>query len=126
MSSYETEWRKNNPGARGPSRAERELPRAKFGWGGRNLFRLALLVVGVLALTCTVSRPAFAVEGGSGFYLLGSKTNMAGILPPEGLYFANPVLFYNGDLETSEITISPGFGFPRHTKRPPLWKYRPL
>jgi len=47
MSSYDTEWRRNNPGARGPSRAERELPRATFGWGGRNLFRLALLVVGV-------------------------------------------------------------------------------
>ncbi len=102
MSTYETGWRKNNPGARGPSRAERELPRAKFGWGGRNVFRLALLVVGVLALTCTVSRPAFAVEGGQGFYLLGSKTNMAGILPSEGVYFANPIHFYKGDVRRSE------------------------
>ena len=44
------------------------------------MFRITLLVAGVLALTCTLIRPVFAVEGGKGFYLLGSKTNLAGIL----------------------------------------------
>ena len=39
---------------------------------GRNLFRIALLMAGVLVLTCTLIRPVFAVEGGKGFYLLYS------------------------------------------------------
>ena len=69
---------------------------------GRNLFRIALLMAAVLVLTCTLIRPVFAVEGGKGFYLLGSKTNMAGILPSEGVYFAIPILFYTGDLGGSE------------------------
>jgi len=58
---------------------------------GRNLFRIALLMAGVLVLTCTLIRPVFAVEGGKGFYLLGMKTNMAGFLPSEGVYFTNPI-----------------------------------
>ena len=66
------------------------------------MFRIALLVAGVLALTCTLIRPVFAVEGGKGFYLLGLKTNMAGFLPSEGVYFSNPIMFYNGDLKSSE------------------------
>ena len=66
------------------------------------MFRITLLLAGVLALTCTLIRPVFAVEGGKGFYLLGSKTNMAGILPSEGVYFSNPIMFYTGDMGSSE------------------------
>jgi hypothetical protein len=69
---------------------------------GKNMFRITLLVAGVLALTCTFIKPVFAVEGGKGFYLLGMKTNMAGILPSEGVYFANPLMFYTGDMGSSE------------------------
>ncbi len=66
------------------------------------MFRIALLVAGVLARTCTLIRPVFAVEGGTGFYVLGSKTNLAGVLPSEGVYFVTPILFYSGDLGISE------------------------
>ena len=41
---------------------------------------------------------AFAVEGGAGFYLLGSKGPAAAITPPPGLYLSNDVYIYTGDL----------------------------
>jgi hypothetical protein len=33
--------------------------------------------------------PALAVEGGVGFYLLGSRTTMGGYVPPPGTYFSS-------------------------------------
>lgn len=44
---------------------------------------------------------ASAAEGGSGFYLLGSKGSLAGILPPEGLFFTNDNYFYSGEASGS-------------------------
>lgn len=41
--------------------------------------------------------PAHAVDGGSGFYILGGKGALAGILPPPGLFYTNDFYFYSGD-----------------------------
>ena len=45
-----------------------------------------VLIAQAAALTAVLSSPAMAVEGGTSFYLLGSKTTMAGFLPPPGFY----------------------------------------
>ncbi|MEE4239648.1 MAG: transporter, partial [Anderseniella sp.] len=37
-----------------------------------------------------------AAEAGKGFYLLGSRAHMAGIMPGPGSYFANDFYFYDG------------------------------
>jgi len=45
---------------------------------------------------------AVAAEGGSSFYLLGQRSQGAGILPPEGAFFSIPNYFYSGDTSSSE------------------------
>ena len=45
---------------------------------------------------------ANAVEGGSGFYLLGSKGSLAGVLAPAGNYFAVDTYYYSGDISQTE------------------------
>lgn len=52
---------------------------------------------------CMAAAPGLlhAAEGGAGFYLLGSKTSGAGIMPPPGRYFQNDLYFYSGDLGRS-------------------------
>jgi hypothetical protein len=54
--------------------------------------------------------PAMAVEGGTSFYLLGSKTTMAGFLPPPGFYGVLQNYAYTGsadiDFETAGISLS--------------------
>ena len=56
---------------------------------------------GMCALVaCAVSLPTAslkAAEGAAGFYLLGSKTSMAGFLPPPGTYVQNLKYYYTGD-----------------------------
>jgi len=56
--------------------------------------------------------PAVAVEGGTSFYLLGSKTTMGGFLPPAGFYGAAQNYFYAGsadiDFRTAGINLSGG------------------
>jgi hypothetical protein len=49
-----------------------------------------------------------AVEGGSGFYLLGGKGSLAGVLAPAGTYFSIDNYFYSGD--TSSNTALPSVG----------------
>ncbi|AJY48314.1 phenol degradation protein meta [Martelella endophytica] len=44
---------------------------------------------------------AEAAESGTGFYLLGSKGPMAGVLAPPGAYFANDLYFYSGSAGAS-------------------------
>lgn len=39
-----------------------------------------------------------AAEGGSGVYLLGIRSNGAGITPPPGIFFSNQLYTYNGSL----------------------------
>jgi hypothetical protein len=53
-----------------------------------------------------------AAEGAAGFYLLGSRTSMAGFLPPPGTYVQDLKYYYTGDskatLEFGGIEISGG------------------
>ena len=54
------------------------------------------LIVDVLSLAAVLATPAMAVEGGTSFYLLGSKTTMGGYLPPPGVYGAVQNYSYTG------------------------------
>ena len=55
---------------------------------------------------------ALAVEGAAGFYILGSKTSMAGYIPPPGTYVADVNYYYSGSTDASlqfaGVTISSG------------------
>jgi hypothetical protein len=42
--------------------------------------------------------PVFAVEGGTGAYLLGSRDSLAGIAPPPGFYFSMELWNLQGDI----------------------------
>lgn len=59
--------------------------------------------VGAIMLTAIAvsDRPASAVEGGAGWYLLGSKGSLAGILPPPGLFYTNDLYWYSGSASGS-------------------------
>ncbi|WP_244513201.1 MULTISPECIES: transporter [unclassified Ensifer] len=50
-------------------------------------------------LTCAIASPAEAAENGAGFYLLGARGPMAGLLAPPGTYFQNDTYFYVGELK---------------------------
>jgi hypothetical protein len=47
----------------------------------------------------TYPHEAQAAEGGLGFYLLGSKTSLAGFVPPPGTYVADYNYFYTGSTD---------------------------
>lgn len=49
-----------------------------------------------VALLAVQARPAAAVEGGSGAYLLGSRDSFAGMAPPPGRYFTLDVFHLDG------------------------------
>ncbi|MFN4140749.1 transporter [Aestuariivirga sp.] len=74
--------------------------------------RNSVLVAQAAALTIVLSTPALAVEGGTSFYLLGSKTTMAGYLPPPGFYGILQNYAYTGDadidFETAGLELSGG------------------
>lgn len=40
----------------------------------------------------------YGAEGGTGFYLLGSKGPSAAVTPPPGVYFQNDLYFFSGDV----------------------------
>jgi hypothetical protein len=62
--------------------------------------RLALvLVAGFAVHAVTCPDEADAAEGGLGFYLLGSKTSLAGFVPPPGTYVADYNYFYSGSTD---------------------------
>jgi hypothetical protein len=65
--------------------------------GTKKMRRAAAFLLAGLALQF-VARPdeAQAAEGGLGFYLLGSKTSLAGFVPPPGTYVADFNYFYTG------------------------------
>ncbi len=44
---------------------------------------------------------AYAVEDGTGFYLLGQRSNQAAVLPPPGLFFQFEEYLYSGDTADS-------------------------
>ncbi len=56
----------------------------------------------VFVVAMTTSWQANAVEGGSGFYLMGGKSSLAGVLPPTGTYLAFDNYFYSGDISSNE------------------------
>lgn len=70
--------------------------------------------------------PALAVEGGTSFYLLGSKTTMAGYLPPPGFYGILSNYGYSGsadiDFETAGVELSGGVNADAYIALPTaLW-----
>lgn len=73
--------------------------------------RTAIAVLG-LGLHLASSDGALSAEGSAGFYLLGSKQEMAGFLPPPGLYVIDTNYFYSGrtnaTLSFSGLTLSGG------------------
>ena len=70
------------------------------------------LIVQVAALSMVIATPALAVEGGTSFYLLGSKTTMGGYLPPPGVYGALQNYLYTGnadiDFQSGGVGLSGG------------------
>jgi hypothetical protein len=68
--------------------------------------RIALACLTVIALFAT--RPAPAVENGTGFYLLGFKGPDAAILPPPGVFLQNDFYFYQGSVSgTKPLPLGP-------------------
>jgi hypothetical protein len=55
---------------------------------------VALLALGITSL---VAGEGQAAENAAGIYLLGTKTTMAGFVPPPGTYFIDVNYFYAGD-----------------------------
>jgi hypothetical protein len=49
-------------------------------------------------LLCLQSAPVSAAESGLGSYLLGSRSNGAGITPPPGVYFQDDTYFYDAKI----------------------------
>lgn len=72
---------------------------------------VALAAVLAVGTTNAVER-AEAAEGATGFYLLGSKTTMAGFIPPPGTYVSDVNYLYSGnanvELEYAGLTLSGG------------------
>ena len=69
---------------------------------------------------------AVAVESGAGFYLLGSTTTNAGILPPPGTYIIDYNFFYSGStditFETAGLILDGGVEGGVYANVPaPLW-----
>ena len=55
---------------------------------------MALLALGITSLLAGEGQ---AAENAAGFYLLGTKTTMAGFVPPPGTYFIDVNYFYAGN-----------------------------
>jgi hypothetical protein len=72
----------------------------------------AVAALGTAAMLAAPAAPAIAAEGAIGFYLLGSKTTMAGYLPPPGTYFLDYNYYYTGStdftLEIAGLTLDGG------------------
>jgi hypothetical protein len=61
---------------------------------------MAMIVAGV----ALVSQSALAAESGLGAYLMGSRSNGAGITPPAGVYFQDDTYFYDGKIGGGRAT----------------------
>lgn len=88
-------------------------------------FKYLAAYVSATALVTGIT-PAFAVEGGTSFYLLGSKTTMAGYLPPPGFYGILSNYGYSGsaniDFETAGVELSGGVNADAYIALPTaLW-----
>ena len=70
---------------------------------------LSIQAAMVFIVTLPASWQVDAVEGGSGFYLLGSKGSLAGVLAPAGNYLAVDTYYYSGDIsQTEELPVVGG------------------
>jgi len=58
---------------------------------------VTLIGIFVFVSVLLTAKKAEAVEGAGGFYLLGGKGSLAGIMPPAGNYFVLDNYFYSGD-----------------------------
>jgi len=74
--------------------------------------RVAAAAVALVGLLIAPIDKATAVESGYGFYLLGSTTTNAGILPPPGTYIIDYNYFYSGStdftFETAGLVLDGG------------------
>ncbi len=77
----------------------------------RNQLTVPVFVL-LTALALDGAGQAMAAEGGTGWYLLGSKTEMAGFLPPPGVFAQSSNYYYSGstnaELEFGGLTLSGG------------------
>jgi hypothetical protein len=64
----------------------------------------------IALIVAFANQPAKSAEGAVGFYLLGSKGSMAGVVPPPGAYAQSIKFFYSGNtsanLNVSGLTIA--------------------
>jgi hypothetical protein len=51
------------------------------------------------------SSPAWPAEYGTGVYVLGYQSTMAGYLPPPGFYLRNDLFFYQGNAQISHSAV---------------------
>ena len=72
----------------------------------------ALCVLSLLSMLASSGQTLRAAEGAVGFYLLGSKGSMAGVVPPPGTYVQNIKYYYSGNtsgtLDAFGLTIGGG------------------
>ncbi len=66
--------------------------------------RLGLRVIACVSAASIIlcSAKSYAVEDGTGIYLLGQRSNQAAVLPPPGLFFQFEEYLYSGDTAASE------------------------
>jgi hypothetical protein len=57
----------------------------------------SVLLASFLLVISVGSDRVQAAENAAGFYLLGTKASMAGVVPPPGIYFIDVNYFYSGD-----------------------------
>ena len=78
----------------------RESPRRPCGSPIRGCDRGRILrITSGAALVCAslgCANPSHSAENGTGFYLLGTKGPLAGVVPPPGVYLQNDFYVYSG------------------------------
>jgi hypothetical protein len=83
---------------------------------------LALSII--MGTTALFGHEAFAAEGATSVYLLGSKQDMAGTLPPPGVYVVDTNYVYSGrtnvNLDVAGLTLSGGVKADAYYKIPTL------
>lgn len=88
--------------------------------------RIASIAAVLIGVAVATPHKASAVESGAGFYLLGSTTTYAGILPPPGTYAIDYNYFYSGStdftFETAGLVLDGGVeGDVYANVAAPLW-----